>query len=374
MTSVNLVMAEATKLQAQAGYECSFVEELSSDLQSECSVCLHVLREPYIVSCCGYRFCRGCIEKVLKTTRRCPLCTKGFSTLPDKHLERVLNDKNVYCVNKSSGCKWKGKLIGLEEHVGKCTWQKVSCPYCKETFTKYNYTKFHKDTCSLWEVQCTYCKNCSASQPMLESVHYVVCPKYPVPCPNNCGVKPLRKNISTHVNDNCPLTVVDCLFQYAGCTVRLTRRQMQQHQGEENLSEHLVMTMSKIKELKDENSHLREQLDFKEAELKLLKLKLQDATESTMGSVKTKPVKPTATGSIKHLCATNLPECVNESMLRSVFGQFGSVKNISLQGNCLAQVEYQSQKDFKRALSRNQSAGINLKSCRLVLTPVYESF
>ena len=36
-----------------AGYDCSFVGPLPEDLQSECSICLHVLREPILVRCCG---------------------------------------------------------------------------------------------------------------------------------------------------------------------------------------------------------------------------------------------------------------------------------------------------------------------------------
>ena len=163
-TSVtSLKMAKKIATELQAGYECSFVAGKLGKLellQSECSICLHILREPYLVGCCGYRFCRNCIEPIQKTTRRCPLCDNAFSTLPDRQLERVLKEALVYCSNRdgNSGCKWEGKLVDFEKHAKSCTWKKVQCPNCHESFTQYNLTKFHIGICSQRKIVCTYCK------------------------------------------------------------------------------------------------------------------------------------------------------------------------------------------------------------------------
>ena len=51
------------------GYDCQFVDP-PQELQTECAICLHVVREPYLVDCCGYRFCRVCIENVDTEARK----------------------------------------------------------------------------------------------------------------------------------------------------------------------------------------------------------------------------------------------------------------------------------------------------------------
>ena len=48
-------------------------------------------------------------------------------------------------------------------------------------------------------------------------------------CPNKCGSFPERQKLDDHVGKECPLTVVECDFHYAGCEVRLPRRNMPEH-------------------------------------------------------------------------------------------------------------------------------------------------
>ena len=61
--------------QLQGGYECVFVSDPPKILQTECSVCLCVLREPYLVDCCGNSFCKTCIDQVKSDKRpvQCPV-------------------------------------------------------------------------------------------------------------------------------------------------------------------------------------------------------------------------------------------------------------------------------------------------------------
>ena len=44
----------------RSGFDCQFVDA-PKELQSECPVCLSILREPCQVTCCGKSFCRACI-------------------------------------------------------------------------------------------------------------------------------------------------------------------------------------------------------------------------------------------------------------------------------------------------------------------------
>lgn len=352
ISELQIEMAGRGTVKFRAGYECTFVEELPSDLLSECSICLHVLREPYMVGCCGYRFCHSCIDPIQRQTGRCPLCNNAFTALPDKHLERVLKAKLVYCSHKgegTTGCEWQGKLDELEKHLVSCKWQEVLCSQCGKSVSRYALTKFHEEECPSKWVTCSYCKAYEGIRSMLKSIHYPVCPMYPVSCPNNCGEKPPRKNLLKHVDNTCPLTVVDCSFRYAGCDVQLPRKEMERH-SDENLDAHLAMSMSKITELSDENLVLKKQLQARGENLKYI----EAGCELT-----------------EYVCVTNLPACVDENMLKSVFGQHGKVCSITLKGDELAIIDYYNEDSAVRALLCGKGRGVNLKSHRLCLSPVY---
>ena len=360
MASLDLwasICKQAAGNSPDAGYDCSFVENLPSDVQSECSICLHVLREPYLVGCCGYRFCRTCIEPIQKKAfHRCPLCNKDFSSLPDKQLERILNRKLVYCTHRGDGCGWKGKLTELEDHVnptaspGKkavlndgCQFKKVECYFCKELFYR-SIVKEHERMCKQ-EIMCTYCKTHTDTAIKMEQ-HYEECPMYPVSCPNDCGAKPFRKNLPKHVDDNCPLTLVDCKFSILGCEVKIARKDRSEH---EDLEEHLIMAAVTINKLKEENSRLKQQVS-----------RLKSAA----------PVK------IKYLYVTNLPPGANEQKLKCIFGVYGSVSDITMnrptrKRQASANVEYLLEDSAKAALRRSEEKGINLNSVRLSITPMY---
>ena len=119
----------------QNGFETEFVEKPPKVIQSECSVCLQVLRKPYQVTCCGYSFCRVCIESIKDGNNCCPCCKiEKFDFYPNKGLQRFLYEFEVYCTNKSQGCQWIGELGQLESHLN-CSGvntsddQQKSCEY-----------------------------------------------------------------------------------------------------------------------------------------------------------------------------------------------------------------------------------------------------
>ena len=101
-----------------AGFECEFVEKPPKAVQSECPICLLVLKEPYQAICCGKSFCKECIEQVTANNQICPTCNiKSFNLFPNKGLQQSLNDFEVYCSHKSKGCEWRGELRELDKHL-----------------------------------------------------------------------------------------------------------------------------------------------------------------------------------------------------------------------------------------------------------------
>ena len=101
-----------------AAIECEFVERPPNTFQTECPICLLVLRQPYRATCCGKSFCKECIERVKSNNPVCPTCKhRNLSLFPNKELEQSLYDFQVYCSHKSQGCEWTGELRELDKHL-----------------------------------------------------------------------------------------------------------------------------------------------------------------------------------------------------------------------------------------------------------------
>ena len=112
--------AQPDKAENRGGFDCEFVERPPEVLQSECPVCLQIIRDPYQVTCCGYSFCHSCIERIKADNKPCPTCNvKGFSDFPDKRLERSLYAFKVRCSRQKDGCEWTGELGQLDVHLNK---------------------------------------------------------------------------------------------------------------------------------------------------------------------------------------------------------------------------------------------------------------
>ena len=100
------------------GHDCEFVEKPPKIVQSECPVCLQIIREPHQADCCGYAFCQVCIDRVKTDNKPCPCCkAEIFEIFEDKRLKRMLHDFKVYYSNNNQGCKWIGQLKQLDSHL-----------------------------------------------------------------------------------------------------------------------------------------------------------------------------------------------------------------------------------------------------------------
>ena len=122
-----------------AGFECEFVEKPPQAIQSECPICLLVLREPYQATCCGNSFCRQCSDKAKARNQACPTCNgRNFNLFHNLGLQRSLYDFQIYCTHKRKGCEWTGELRELDNHLNSdppadkslegCPFTLINCP------------------------------------------------------------------------------------------------------------------------------------------------------------------------------------------------------------------------------------------------------
>ena len=287
----------------RGGYDCEFVERPSDTAQGgECPVCLLVLKEPCLTSCCGHKYCRVCIERVKKDTKPCPLCNEpDFSFMQERALERYLKDLDVWCCYKKIGCEWKGKLGKYEQHSNKtqspesrvigCQFVEVECMHeCGEWFQRQHITTHQTQQCKKRPYSCDYCRDYSSTFEEVIKIHYPQCNKYPVDCPNKCREYPFeRQELATHLKDECPLALVNCPFYYAGCDVQIPRKDMSEHM--KDLTKHLTLLASVTHTLMRENQDLRETVkkmnhDHQDR-LQASQQNVQEKLQTTQESVKT---------------------------------------------------------------------------------------
>lgn len=265
----------------ETGFECEFVEK-PRELQQDCPICLYILREPYQATCCGNSFCRTCIERVKEGNKPCPMCNQeNFDVFHDKRLQLSLYDFQVFCTHKADGCEWKGELRELEKHLNSnptpekqldgCMYEPIPCLFCKADFMRKDI-QFHQGSkCGMRPYSCEYCRAYESTCNDVIDNHWPVCPSRPVPCPNDCGVYPERRNLNYHLENECTKRTLKCPFSFAGCTATLYQPDMQDHL-DSNMPKHLSLVASfgqKMTEVTADLSHKVRELESQVQKLSL---------------------------------------------------------------------------------------------------------
>ncbi len=250
----------------ESGFDCQFVEVPPKSVQSECPVCLQILRDPYQTTCCGYAFCEQCIGRVERSNKPCPCCNdKQFNKFEDKRLRKSLYNFKVHCSNIKQGCEWVGELRDLDNHLNSnpsptnqlqgCKFSQIKCLHCSKLFLRSDIEDHQNNHCLKRPFSCEYCQDFNSRYDEVAYDHWPVCGYYPVLCTNKCGETLQRQNLINHIDSDCPLTVIDCDFQHIGCEVRLPRRDMQAHFAE-SIVYHVSLQGTKHKELTASHNEL----------------------------------------------------------------------------------------------------------------------
>ena len=186
----------------KGGYDFDFVEPPPKRL--ECTICLLVVRDPHVISCCGNQFCRPCLERVQRDKKPCPLCNASdYTAFFHKGVTREVNDLHVRCPQKELGCLWEGELGELEQHL-----------------------KDGRRGCGFVEVECAF----------------------------KCGGRFLRSAIGEHESKDCPSRPVEVVM--ADILKRL-----------DELSVENQVIKEDNQAIKDENEHLKNQMTATRAQV-----------------------------------------------------------------------------------------------------------
>ncbi|XP_065659845.1 TNF receptor-associated factor 6-A-like isoform X2 [Hydra vulgaris] len=180
------------------GYNAHFLHELLDEY--ECPVCIMALREP-VITLCGHRLCFSCSEEMKKRNNGVLICPLDKTILnsekvfPDKFTERAILQLKVKCDNFLKGCQWTGELKTINIHEEKCE----CLPLC---------------------------------------------------CVNQCGIKILRKEMSSHITDSCANTIIPCQYLNIGCKFKGMRKEHKTH-ADSSMQTHLSLAVSKLDALEN---------------------------------------------------------------------------------------------------------------------------
>ena len=270
-------MAIATRV---SGYDYHFVSEPPDRVL--CRICHLPSRNPYQSVCCGYLFCKSCldnVEKAVLTSDACPVChDEEFVTFPNKQLDREIKGLHIYCTSKDKGCEWQGKLSSINDHLGNsdgCLFEEVKCSNECGKMIERRYLTSHVETeCPRRKVNCQYCHDTGEHQ-FIEGQHKEECPKLPLPCPNKCKVGSVpREDMEAHRKE-CLLEMIQCEYHNVGCEVRVARKDQEKHENEE-MKEHLMRTKLTMSDFESELNSTKLDLTATKHELVDTKITLAD--------------------------------------------------------------------------------------------------
>ena len=294
------------------GYDCEFVKPPPVEFpQTDCPVCLLVLREPHQASCCGNSYCEACVKRVQEDKKCCPACNEAdFAIFPDKRLKRSLYALNVYCCQRREGCEWKGELGELDRHLNQqpppeklfvgCQFAEVDCTYCVQPLQRRYVQAHQSDDCLKRPYTCQHCKTFAATFGEVTVNHWPVCSFFPLPCPNNCELVLQRQEVEHHVSNDCPFTLVQCDFHVVGCRIQLTRKDMPSHISEnltghmsllqvhmmthagENMPMYLLLMVGSIQKLVVENAKICSELHEAQEELQETRDELRETRQTVV--------------------------------------------------------------------------------------------
>ena len=183
----------------------------------------------------------------------CPECNEPNGAKDarlNKHLQRQVNSLKVRCQHHEVGCQWVGELTFLKEHLDpsasrRCDFILLVCPLegCGEHVRSSAMEEHIRSYCSKRSHVCEHCGYYDKRDIVTEK-HYPLCELFPVECPNKCSVENLKRmQFEMHLEEQCPLQVIQCPFTSVGCTVQLPRREMEEHE-DKAVRQHLRMVMS----------------------------------------------------------------------------------------------------------------------------------
>ena len=247
-----------------SGLDDSFTENSFGDLSYTflepvpnyltCIICYCLLKKAVATDCCGKMLCD---EHFPHTNRICPACRHTpLAVTRNKGIDNIVNDLKVFCLLREEGCQWEGHLCFEPNHRNTtCEYEVVSCTNsCGTDMQRRNMESHLVEDCPQREIKCEFCETVVTANE-LES-HQESCPDYPLGCPHGCEVTLPRKEVEEH-STMCPEMTVPCPFAGAGCKGLVKNKDLADH-VQVSVVEHLSLISAQNISLHDGQETLKQ--------------------------------------------------------------------------------------------------------------------
>ena len=144
----------------------------------------------------------------------------------------------------------------------------------------------HMNDCPNRPFTCEYCDH-EATYIEVTTEHWPVCEKYPMQCPNACGEDTIeRQYLEEHLDEVCPLQVVECEFSYAGCEVECQRQHMQDHMNEK-VKAHLSLVSKLVSQQVEEGNESDSRIEELEDKIEEQDARIDEQSSTIQEQLKT---------------------------------------------------------------------------------------
>ena len=234
------------------GYKQELLVKSLSEVEIEfyvCSQCKGVMRNACQLGEEQIPVCETCVrEKV--------------GSQPMMKARKKIPELKVNCPLATRGCEWNVTLSEVSRHLDVCQEFLVECKYdCRVIMKRCELNNHCNNECLNREVSCEHCRSMIVYKELNQ--HFKECPEFPLLCPNNCATCLKRKQIDSHIETDCPNTVVECRYERFGCKQVVKRCEMEEHE-KTNETKHLEITtffaVDKIAKLEETNSKISKEL------------------------------------------------------------------------------------------------------------------
>ena len=168
--------------------------------------------------------------------------SEEFVTYPNISIDHEIQELLVYCTNKeTTGCDRIGKLKDIDKHYSYGKECQTECEKC-ETTVKHKLLHDHiTNECPCY---CSYCY-ITAEREVIGSEHKERCHKFPITCPNDCGLGNIPRDCMKEHKKVCPLELVQCEFHDIGCEVTFPRKDKESH-STNSVTTHLQLARKRL--------------------------------------------------------------------------------------------------------------------------------
>ena len=155
--------------------------------------------------------------------------TAEFATVPNKQVYREVRSLQIFCTNKIKGCTWQGEVSTIGSHLERsdgCRFEIVNCfNECGTRMQQQDLTIYVHIECPKHNIECQY-YNIKGKRRLITGKHIKGCPRFPLSCPNGCGIHKIpREDIDKH-RDTCTHENVHC---YNLCGKEMQRQYLNHH-------------------------------------------------------------------------------------------------------------------------------------------------